>query len=313
MDREFPFPLPFSWYQVAYSDEIGVGELRPIHYFGRELVLFRDMAGTARVFDAFCPHLGAHIGYGGEVTEQGLRCPFHHWSFSPEDGRCVDIPYCKRIPPKAAVEPLPVCEKNGIIMAWYHPLGEPPEWEIPDLPEYGDPAWTEWTRRDWMVKSRNQELAENTVDAAHFFYVHGTKNIATTDVVESDGYFLNVLCQSRVDTSKGEADGKIDIHAYGLGFGCTRFKGVVETLVMTSGTPVDDEYVHMHLSCALRKLEDESTTSGVGKAFVGEIERQFSQDIPIWENKVHLEKPILCDGDGPIGDLRRWASKFYVD
>ena len=180
MDREFPFPLPFSWYQVAYSDEIGVGELKPIHYFGRELVLFRDMAGTARVFDAFCPHLGAHIGYGGEVTEQGLRCPFHHWSFSPEDGHCVDIPYCKRIPPKAAVEPLPVCEKNGIIMAWYHPLGESPKWEIPDLPEYDDPAWTEWTRRDWTVKSRTQELAENTVDAAHFLYVHGTKNIATT-------------------------------------------------------------------------------------------------------------------------------------
>jgi hypothetical protein len=143
--------------------------------------------------------------------------------------------------------------------------------------------------------------------------VHGTKNIATTDVVDSDGYFLNVICQSRVDTSKGEADGTIDIRTYGFGFGYTRFKGVVETLVMTSGTPVDDEYVHMHLSCALRKLGDESTTSGVGKAFVGEIERQFSQDIPIWENKVHLQKPILCDGDGPIGDLRRWASKFYVE
>ena len=313
MDREFPFPLPFSWYHVAYSDEIAAGELKPVHYFGRELVLFRDKQGTAGVFDAYCPHLGAHLGYGGEVTDEGLRCPFHHWTFDTGDGRCVDIPYCKRIPPRAAMQPLPVCEKNGVIMAWYHPLGDSPKWEIPDLPEYGHPDWTDWTRRDWKVKSRNQELAENTVDQAHFHYVHGTKNIADTEVVQSDGYFLNVVSKSKMGTSRGEADGVIDIRTYGFGFGCTRFKGIVETLVMTSGTPVDDEHVHMHLSFSVRKFDDEKATSGVGKAFLDEVERQFGQDIPIWENKIHLPKPLFCDGDGPIAELRRWAGQFYVE
>jgi hypothetical protein len=27
---------------------------------------------------------------------------------------------------------------------------------------------------------------------------------------------------------------------------------------------------------------------------------QVEQDIPIWENKIYLENPLLCDGDGPI-------------
>ena len=45
----------------------------------------------------------------------------------------------------------------------------------------------------------------------------------------------------------------------------------------------------------------------LGRAFIREIERQFSQDIPIWENKGHLERPMLCDGDGPIGLIRRWG------
>jgi 3-ketosteroid 9alpha-monooxygenase subunit A len=49
----------------------------------------------------------------------------------------------------------------------------------------------------------------------------------------------------------------------------------------------------------------------VGRAFVAEIDRQFGQDIPIWENKIHLPRPLLCDGDGPIALLRSWARQFY--
>ena len=32
-------PLPFGWFMVAYSDELAVGEVKPLYYFGRDLVL----------------------------------------------------------------------------------------------------------------------------------------------------------------------------------------------------------------------------------------------------------------------------------
>ena len=35
--------------------------------------------------------------------------------------------------------------------------------------------------------------------------------------------------------------------------------------------------------------------------------------MPIWEHKIHLERPALCDGDGPIAALRRWGRQFYED
>ena len=44
---------------------------------------------------------------------------------------------------------------------------------------------------------------------------------------------------------------------------------------------------------------------------LGEISRQFDEDLPIWENKIFLERPVLCDGDGPIGAMRRWGRQFY--
>jgi hypothetical protein len=49
----------------------------------------------------------------------------------------------------------------------------------------------------------------------------------------------------------------------------------------------------------------------VANAFVAEIARQYAQDIPIWENKRYLERPLLCDGDGPILELRRYFAQFY--
>jgi len=310
MKREFPFPIPYSWFQLAYSEEIAPGEVKPLRYFGHELVMMRTEDGRAQVFDAFCPHLGAHLGYGGKVVGETLRCPFHAWRYDCE-GACVEIPYAKRIPPAARVRTYPTQEINGMIMVWYHPLGEAPKWDLPEVPELESDEWMPAVRREWTVRSRNQELAENTVDQAHFRYVHGTNTVAETEI-EYDGPFLNVTSKSKMGTSKGEADGTIQIRTYGFGFGYTRFSGIVDTLVLTSGSPVDDEHVHMHLSLTWRKLDNQRATDGIGKAFIDEIERQFGQDIPIWENKIHLERPVLCDGDGPIGELRRWAKQFYV-
>ena len=69
----------------------------------------------------------------------------------------------------------------------------------------------------------------------------------------------------------------------------------------------------MRLAFTVRKLPDSDSTKGLGRAFMGEIERQFGQDIPIWENKIHHERPVLCDGDGPIGMVREWSKQFYVE
>jgi hypothetical protein len=61
-DYRFPIPpVPNGWFQVAYSDELPVNGVMPLQYFGQHLVLFRDGEGVARVLDAFCPHLGAHL------------------------------------------------------------------------------------------------------------------------------------------------------------------------------------------------------------------------------------------------------------
>jgi len=112
MKREFPFPAyPNGWFAVSYSDEIKSGEVKALEYFGKPLVVYRTGAGEARVIDAHCPHLGAHLGFGGAVVGETVRCPFHHWRFGA-DGKCVDIPYAQRIPPQAKIGVWPTCEST---------------------------------------------------------------------------------------------------------------------------------------------------------------------------------------------------------
>jgi phenylpropionate dioxygenase-like ring-hydroxylating dioxygenase large terminal subunit len=116
MNRRFPFSsFPNGWFRVAYSDDLPPKEVMPLHYFGKDLVLFRAEDGTPHIFDAHCPHLGAHLGYGGKVEGNTIRCPFHGWGFNCE-GNCVDIPYARKVPSRAQMRCCPVCEINGLIM-----------------------------------------------------------------------------------------------------------------------------------------------------------------------------------------------------
>jgi phenylpropionate dioxygenase-like ring-hydroxylating dioxygenase large terminal subunit len=129
----FPPPYPNTWYQILRSDEVQRGEVKALQLLGKELVAFRDHAGVLGILDAFCPHLGAHLGKGGVVNAAGhLKCPFHEWTFGT-DGKCQSIPYCtKDIGEYSHINQgaYRVLEKFGLVFMWYHSDGEPPRFSV---------------------------------------------------------------------------------------------------------------------------------------------------------------------------------------
>ena len=64
-------------------------------YLGLNLVAWRGESGKAYVADAYCPHLGAHLGIGGKVSQECITCPFHGWQFEGSNGALAKIPYSK--------------------------------------------------------------------------------------------------------------------------------------------------------------------------------------------------------------------------
>jgi phenylpropionate dioxygenase-like ring-hydroxylating dioxygenase large terminal subunit len=309
--KRSPFPVPKGWFQIGWPDELAAGESKPLQYFGRHQVWWRDEDGVGHLQDAFCPHLGAHLGHGGKVLGCEIACPFHGWRFDA-DGTNTLIPYSTRTNTRETLHTYPIIERNGIVMAWYHPDNMPPEWEIPEFEPFNSPeGFTEMQRRIYDVNAPWQELAENGVDAAHFRYVHNTEVVPELESYETDGPVALMRSIQKFPTPRGVVDGRIESDSHGPGFSFVCFTGIVDTYLMGCNTPIDDQHCEMRFNFTVRKLGDDSINSTVGDAFVSEVDRQVKEDRPIWENKAHLTRPALADTDGPIMKFRKWASQFY--
>jgi nitrite reductase/ring-hydroxylating ferredoxin subunit len=294
VSERFPFPIPNGWFIVAMADALGAGEVRSLHYFGRDLVLYRTEAGDARLVDAYCPHLGAHLGVGSKIEGPNLRCAFHGWSFDGASGACTEIPYGsgERIPAKARVRAYPVIERAGAIWAWHHLTEGDPFFELPVVPEMADDGWTDPLLREFWISTSCQEMAENNHDFAHFQYVHGTESIPEGDEV-IDGTYKAVKTPG------------LERETFGLGLGVVRVPGMLT--FVSSVTPVDGDNVHV------RWLFSVPVDSGEAGAtfFAEQFSSGVTQDIPIWENKIYRPLPVLTKSEAGIIAHRNWSKQFY--
>ena len=321
-----PLPMPWGWYHVLYSHELENGRSAPLTYFGQELVAFRTESGVARVVDAYCPHMGAHLGYGirdqagggSSVVGESIVCPFHGWAFSGE-GKCTDIPYAKNMPPKVARgEQVLGCwqvrEINGSILVWYHPHGVEPLFEPTVVEELLDDAanWGEPSYHQWEIGTHMEEIGENAVDPAHFKFVHGTDDVPDADVLEFDGYNRRGFLSTRNTTPQGIVDGTIENMNFGPGLAVVRFKGLVDTVLIANVTPITNELTRAHYAFIQPKPANEMMAR-FGKALVDNICQQMEEDKIIWDRKKYYTKPLLCDGDGPFAKFRKWYSQFLVE
>ena len=302
-------PIPVGWFAVAASDEIAKGEVAIRHYFDQDLVVFRTESGTVSVFDPYCPHLGAHLGHGGRVEGERLRCPFHGWAFDTE-GVCREISYAKRIPESARAAHWPTLERNGFVFVWRDPSGAAPWFELPEVAEASSPDWSTHQRFDWKIRAHGQELGENGVDPAHFRFVHGTLNVPNMQATE-DGPYRTAFQPVEMKTPRGDVKGGIEAHSFGMGFSTTRFTGICETLELAASTPVDATTTHVRYAFTQPRVNGQDPKGGVAAAIIRDIVKQTNEDIPIWENKVYRDRPNLCEGDGPIAQYRRWCQQFY--
>ncbi|MBP8233413.1 MAG: Rieske (2Fe-2S) protein [Rhizorhabdus sp.] len=320
--NRFPMGIPFGWYFVAYTDELAVGDVRPLHYFGRDLVLFRNEEGVAGLLDAYCPHLGAHLGHGGVVQGDSLRCPFHAWAFRP-NGFCSSIPYARAMPPIAKRSPIarpyPVTEANGVVWAWYHPAGVEPMFDVMIVPEFTEPGWAPQTRREWRFASNPQEIAENGVDVAHFEFVHGMAHVPEGKT-SYDGHVRRSEAHGEREVAYPDGSRKlvksgVSTVQNGAGQKTTHLMALNTLALQVLATPVEADEVELRFCFTHDPVAPGSFEEQMIKAQIAGTCGQtgVEGDIPIWAHKIHRVQPLLCDGDGPILRFRRYFEQFYAE
>ena len=300
-----------GWFVIAASDEIPRGKVLSLRYFGRALVAFRGDSGEVAVLDAHCPHLGADLGIGGKVVGDSIQCPFHAWEFSGA-GACTRIPYCKsdKIPPRAQIHPWPVRERNGLVFVWHDRDGGAPTYEIPVIAEHGTPEWTPWTLNLMTIRTAPCEIIENVADRGHFPRVHGT------EVETFENEFVDHMAIQRssgVAYPRGGGSDRFKLTAtyYGPAYQVTEMESFLPNRLINAHTPIDDRTLHLRFGVMLKRVGSDEKMARYAQAYVTNLQVGFAEDVAIWENKTWRDRPVLCDGDGAIGALRRWYRQFY--
>ena len=326
-------PFPEGWYFLTSRKALLKDKLIQKTWMGENIVIWCDDAGQVCVAEAYCAHLGSNLGpaAGGRICDGRLVCPFHGFEYDTT-GQCVATPFAPA--PKAArLHVFETTEIVGMIFAWWGSGGRAPQWDLPA--EQPDQAgWSPidvWTTR---LPGHPQETTENSVDLAHFSYVHGYDSVSRVEPVTVDGHLL----RSRFDfrstrTVAGVTFLTLDLAAdtlvSGLGYSyvevCERSIPVdMRVWILTS--PVDGTLIDLSVVLQVREIRRPNRRiTGLGflpprlrapimtRIMAPLQHRDVLQDVVIWSRKKYRPRPRLARSDGEIMAFRAYSAQFYPE
>jgi 5,5'-dehydrodivanillate O-demethylase oxygenase subunit len=157
------------WYPVATVPELESEPVLAVKLLGENLALYRNDAGELGLVSERCPHRGASLAYG-IPEDDGLRCAYHGWKFSPQ-GRCLEQP---AEPPESTfkhrvqIPAYPVQAMGGLIWAY---LGPEP---APLLPRFDLFVRDDVEREIGITRLPCNwlQIMENSLDPVHLEYLH---------------------------------------------------------------------------------------------------------------------------------------------
>ena len=317
-------PFPDGWYLIGPSEDIRANKLVEKTWMGEEIVVWRGGDGVVCVADAFCPHLGAHLGpsTGGRLRDGNLVCPFHGFEYDSA-GRCVATPTAP--PPRLArLKCYDAKEAAGFVFAYHGRSADGAPWQLPDFDS------TPYSRaiRRLRFRGHPQTTSENSVDRAHLGHVHGYAKLEQTAPTEVDGPVLkSAYSFTRPMLTRGlgwvTISVDISIRVWGLGISTVeiRSEGGLLARQWVLATPVDGEVIDMWLAVDVRQLPPRWWFKGVLASigyrvapwlFVNELVREVLKDAGIWGRQRYRAEPVLAAPDRDIVRFRRYCEQFYA-
>ncbi|NQX89203.1 MAG: hypothetical protein HRT77_11120 [Halioglobus sp.] len=178
---------------------------------------------------------------------------------------------------------------------------------MPDLPELGDPNWTEPRYTEHLVPAHVQDICENSCDPVHFQFVHGNDAIPESRVeIDHDGRTMHL----HSDMQRADHPSQLHAITYSPGFAMVRntYGPGAEMIMYNSPQPIDRNTTLMRWTLIVRREIEDLAGDEVMKGITDGI----GDDYPIWANKVHRRRPVFCKGDETLVTFRKWVRQFYI-
>jgi 3-ketosteroid 9alpha-monooxygenase subunit A len=304
-----------GWYLLALAEEL-TGEITPVELGDRVLMVIRE-GERVRVFDARCPHRGAHLGYGGRLATAPARA-----NANARTGTAVICPFHgKRIGLGAGAARLCVTEHQSIMAgdALFVRLGVDPandrgfEQSIKEI---------EAEKRIVGVLLRPVRVPpayviENAFDVTHFTALHGVDRVTGFGLREEDagaiavdGDFWTKVPPTGTARTEALADGglrsRFHARAFSPGLVLTELgPPEISHTVITSAVPAGPGRCVIRVALGLRPAALPALP-----LLVASVNRAIDQDVVVWD---HLDPaaPARYDrGDLPTLAFRQFCAGF---
>lgn len=182
MNTQLRDALHAGWYLVAFTDEL-TQDLTPLQLGDRRLMIARTEGEPGfGLYDATCPHRGANLAFGGELSGSCVVCPFH--------GRRVNLGESQR-EQQLSVRGYPTMVLGQLVFAR---LSDEPEGEagfselFPQI--LGERTVTPAITTEFTVPI--SYVVENAFDIEHFNPVHDVPKVGDMDAVRHEEGYLQI-------------------------------------------------------------------------------------------------------------------------
>jgi len=106
------------------------------------------------VMNAYCQHLGGHIGVGGSVVGDEVKCPWHAWQWRADGTNFADSVFEGGL---QEVGPHPDISGRRVVRHGAHVVrprdAAEPTWSLPEVPELETGDYYPFTRTAAALRS----------------------------------------------------------------------------------------------------------------------------------------------------------------
>jgi phenylpropionate dioxygenase-like ring-hydroxylating dioxygenase large terminal subunit len=282
-----------GWQLLALAEEMS-GDVTPLRCSGRPLMAVRPAAGV-RIFDATCPHRGAHLGHGGVLRGGRVTCPFHgrRIELGDESGSVYSV---AEHPALVAGPALFGNVGSGADRGFREVMAGLAETHqiVPAL--------------STVVRAAATLVIENAFDRDHFVPVHNVRRALGMTVSKGDHGDLTVEGELEtvgppgwVDADDGPYRERFYARAFSPHLVLTEI-GVpgAAPVVITGATPLDEGCAARVVFAIPRGPDGADRPEQHVAALVAGAQRAFRQDVAIWEHVDPAHTPMYEPRDAAV-------------